>query len=83
MERILNAKEKVRYKIELDTMNDVREFVAIAAKCEDKVVLRAGSLCVNAKSLLGVVIAHKVNWNELTIESDRDYYGEFRKFIID
>ena len=83
MENVLTEKIKYKYKVELDTMSDVREFVAAAAKCETKVILHAGSVCVNAKSMLGVALARKIDWNDLIIESDRDYYGEFRKFIVE
>ena len=83
MENVLTEKIKYKYKVELDTMSDVREFVAAATKCGTKVTLRAGNFTANAQSLLGVALARKIDWNDLIIESDRDYYGEFRKFIVE
>ena len=85
MEKAINAAARIcyKYKIELDTMRDVREFVAAAAKCEDEVLVRTGEMCVSAKSFLGVTLAHKLNWNDITIESEHDHYGEFRRFIVD
>ena len=83
MENIIDARLRYAYRIELNTMRDVREFVSAAAKCEDRVIIRAGALVTNAKSLLGVILASKIDWNDLILESDRDHYGEFRKFIID
>ena len=38
---------------------------------------------VNAKSLLGVVLAKKLNWSDLKIVMDNDYYHEFEKYILD
>ena len=84
-EKTIGAKASViyRYKIELDTMSDVREFVAAAAKCDDEIAVRTGELRVSAKSFLGVTLARKLNWNDITIESEHDHYGEFRRFIVD
>ena len=83
MENIINAKLKYTYRVDLDTMSDVREFVSAASKCEDRVLIRAGALVANAKSLLGVMLASRINWNDIILESDRDHYGEFRKFIVE
>lgn len=73
-----------RYKIELITVSDIREFVAIAGKCQGKVMLRCSDdFCINAKSLLGVMLAKKMQWNALTLETENDCYCEFKKFIAD
>jgi len=46
--------------------------------------LKSGSkFSVNAKSLLGVVLAKKLNWSDLKIVMDNDYYHEFEKYIAD
>ena len=45
-----------RYKIEIDTLADVREFVDIATTCKGRLLLESGDkFKVNAKSLLGVL----------------------------
>lgn len=75
--------KKYTYRVELDTMNAVKEFVAAATACDEKVTLKAGNVTVNAKSLIGVMLARKFSWENMTIESKRDLYYEFRKFIID
>ena len=78
----MSINDKYVYKIEIDTMQDAKEMVAIATKLHGKIVLKSGSkFSVNAKSLLGVLLAKKLNWGELKIEMDKDYYHEFEKFI--
>ena len=71
------------YKIEIDTMEDAKKIVAIATKLQGKIVLRSGSkFSVNAKSLLGVLLAKKLNWSDLKISMEQDHYSEFEKYII-
>ena len=75
---------KYLYKIEIDTVEDAKRIVAIATKLKGKIVLRSGSkFSVNAKSLLGVFLAKKLNWSDLTIVMEQDHYSEFEKFIVD
>lgn len=71
------------YNVEIDTMEDAKKLVAIASKCKGKVVLKSGSkFSVNAKSLLGVVLAKKLNWSNMKIVMENDYYHEFEKYIV-
>ena len=64
-------------------MEDAKKLVAIASKCKGKVVLKSGSkFSVNAKSLLGVVLAKKLNWSNMKIVMENDYYHEFEKYIV-
>ena len=80
----MSAEGKYVYKVEIDTMEDAKKLVAISTKLKGKIVLKSGSkFSVNAKSLLGVVLAKKLNWSNLTIVMDNDYYHEFEKYIID
>jgi hypothetical protein len=78
-------KEGVRkyyYRVEIDTMADVKELVAISTKLEGQITLQSGNkFAVNAKSLLGVILAKKLNWDDLRIVMDNDYYHEYEKFI--
>ena len=72
------------YKIEIDTMDDAKSIVSIATKLKGKIVLRSGSrFAVNAKSLLGVMLAKKLNWSDLVICMDEDHYRQFEKYITD
>lgn len=80
----MSANGKYEYRIEIDTMEDAKKLVAISTKLQGKIVLKSGSkFSVNAKSLLGVVLAKKLNWSNLKIVMDNDYYTEYEKFIVD
>ena len=71
------------YQINIDTMEDAKNLVSIATKLKGKIVLRSGTkFSVNAKSLLGVVLAKKLNWSDLKIEMEQDHYHEFEKYIV-
>ena len=75
---------KYLYRVEIDTMDDVKKLVAIATPLKGKITLQSGNkFAVNAKSLLGVILAKKLNWDDLRIVMDYDYYNEFKRFIKD
>lgn len=72
-----------RYKIELVTVSDVRRFVAIAGSLEGSLVLSVGeTFFINAKSLLGVMLAKNMDWANLTLIADEDCYESFKQFIV-
>ena len=74
---------KHRYKIELVTISDIRRFVTTANHCEGKVVLAVGeSFMINAKSLLGVMLAKNMDWANLTLITEHDCYESFKSFIV-
>lgn len=74
--------KKYIYRINIDTMADAKRLVAISTKLKGKIILQSGNdFAVNAKSLLGVVLAKKLNWDDLRIVMDRDYYYEYASFI--
>ena len=80
---IVNDKKYV-YRVEIDTMEDVRKLVAISTKLQGKIILQSGTkFAVNAKSLLGVILAKKLNWDDLLLVMDNDYYNEYEQFIKD
>ena len=80
----MSVNGKYEYKIEINTMEDAKKLVAISTKLKGKIVLRSGSkFSVNAKSLLGVVLAKKLNWSDLRIVMENDYYHEYEKYIVD
>ena len=81
---IMSVNGKYEYKIEIDTMEDAKNLVAISTKLKGQIILKSGTkFSVNAKSLLGVVLAKRLDWNDLTIVMDNDYYREYQKYIID
>ena len=73
-----------RYRIELVTFADIQAFVKTACKCKGRLLLCSGKdFQINAQSVLGVVLAKKLNWNELTLVTEHDYYNEFKDFMVD
>ena len=49
-------------------MSDAKALVAIATKLQGQITLQSGNkFAVNAKSLLGVILAKKLNWDDLRI----------------
>ncbi len=78
---VVNDKKYV-YRVEIDTMEDVRKLVSISTKLQGKIILQSGTkFAVNAKSLLGVILAKKLNWDDLILVMDEDHYYEFEQFI--
>ncbi len=72
------------YRIEIDTVDDAKKIVSIATKLKGKIVLKSDSkFSVNAKSLLGVLLAKKLNWSNLRISMEEDHYTEFKQFIVE
>jgi len=81
MGKNVNEKRYV-YRVEIDTMADAKELVAISTKLKGQITLQSGNkFAVNAKSLLGVLLAKKLNWDDLRIVMENDYYHEYDKFI--
>ena len=76
--------KKYVYRVEIDTMEDAKQLVAVSTKLQGRITLQSGNkFAVNAKSLLGVILAKKLNWDDLRIVMDHDYYYEYEKFIKD
>ena len=74
--------KKFVYRVEIDTMEDAKKLVSISTKLKGRILLQSGTkFAVNAKSLLGVILAKKLNWNDLILVMDNDYYHEFEKFM--
>ena len=70
----------MKVKVALETMSDVSEFVAIASKVKEPVVLIGGDFKVSAKSLLGAL--YTMEWQEVWCECEVDIYSKISKFII-
>ena len=68
------------YKLELNTLNDIRTFIEKANTIDEKLMLTDGDgYTVSAHSLMGAVYA--LEWNELYLVSERDVYFLFQDFI--
>ena len=73
---------KYAYRVEIDTMEDAKQLVAISTKLKGKIILQSGNkFAVKAKSLLGVILAKKLNWDDLRLVMDNDYYFEYQRFM--
>lgn len=78
-----NSQTLYHYNIELVTLSDIREFVNIATTVGGSLKLTSGDdFSVNAKSFLGVMLAKKLNWENLTLVADHECYHDFNKFIV-
>ena len=73
---------KYAYRVEIDTMEDAKQLVAISTKLKGKIILQSGNkFAVKSKSLLGVILAKKLNWDDLRLVMDNDYYFEYQRFM--
>ena len=70
----------MRVKVELETMNDVTQFVAIATQVAEPVYLVGNDFRVSAKSLLGAL--YTMEWDDVWCECERDIYTKIEKFVI-
>lgn len=78
-----NSQTLYHYNIELVTLSDIREFVNAATATGGMLLLTSGNdFSVNAKSFLGVMLAKKLNWENLTLVADHECYHDFKKFIV-
>ena len=70
-----------KYKIRLDTLTEVNEFVSLATRIDGKIILTDGrNFSVNARSMLGAL--YSLEWDELYVESEEEVYTVMQKFII-
>lgn len=70
----------MRVKVELETMNDVTQFVAIATQVAEPVYLVGQDFRVSAKSLLGAL--YTMEWDDVWCECEKDIYTKIEKFVI-
>ena len=72
----------MRAKINLDTMKDINQFVAICAKVPAPVYITDGAgLRVSAKSVLGVM--YSMEFDDIWCECEKDIYHDIECFIAD
>lgn len=74
----------MRVKINLITQSDVTKFVNIASSIPGHVWLTdaEGTLKVNGKSLLGALYSMS-DWNDIFVESEKDFYMQIRDMIAE
>lgn len=71
----------MRAKIFMDTFEQAKQVEGIAKGCVKPVYIKDNTgLCVSAKSLVGIL--HAMEFSELWLESDGDYFTKFKDFII-
>lgn len=71
----------VRVKIRLDTGTDAIKFSNIATSLNGKIIITDNKgLCVNAKSILGMLYA--LEFEELWCESELDIYSHISDFVV-
>lgn len=71
----------MKFKINLVTMSDVRDFVNAVSDISNEVYLKDGSqFCVSAHSLLGAMCS--VEWKETWVECEEDIYNRISKWAV-
>lgn len=71
----------MKVKIRLDTNQDAINFANLASKLGGTIIITDNrGLCVNAKSVLGMLYA--LEFEELWCESSVDIYKRIEKFIV-
>lgn len=72
----------MKYRIRLDTMTDVNQFVKIATQNPGKIMLTDGeNFTVSGKSLLGAM--YTMEWDQVFCESENEIYRYIKDFIVD
>lgn len=73
---------KHRDKIVLDTEHDIVRFIAAVSNVQTPVVVTDGEgMCVNAKSMLGMLYA--MTFSEMWCECDHNIYSLIREFCAE
>ncbi len=84
-EEIEPSFDTVKIKVLLNKITDIKDFVNLASKCRDEVVVKSGYYSVNAKSIMGLFSL------DLTKPLKVEFYGSIpyevregmKKFIVD
>lgn len=72
---------KYEMKIRLDTMREIQDFVNVAQTVPGRALIKDGNgLCVNAKSLLGVMAS--MEFDQLILCTDEFVNSAFDRFLI-
>ena len=72
------------FNIMLDSIDKVKSFVNIVAKCDYDVDLTSGRYVVDAKSIMGIFSLDLLNPIRMTIHSDaaEDFIARVERFIV-
>ena len=71
----------MRAKINLDTVQDLNDFVRICTRVPVSVHISDGAgLKVSGKSLLGV--RYTMEFDDIWCECEQDIYSEIKKFVV-
>ena len=70
----------MKAKVNLETMSNINELVAIASTVDVPVYLVGDNVKVSAKSLLGAL--YTMEWQEVWCECEVDIYSKISKFVI-
>lgn len=69
-----------KYRISLDTVTDIANFVLVTSKIKSDVWVTSGRMCVSGKSFLG--LAHAQEFDEIYCECDEDIYRLIQDFVV-
>jgi phosphotransferase system HPr-like phosphotransfer protein len=71
-------------KVNINTINDVKEFVSIVSRCDYDVDIISGRYAIDAKSIMGIFSLDLSKELTLNIYSDNcsDFLDEISKFIV-
>ncbi len=71
-------------KININTINDVKNFVSIVSKCDYDVDIISGRYAIDAKSIMGIFSLDLSKELTLNIHSDScaDFLDEIKEYVV-
>ena len=71
-------------KININTINDVKDFVSIVSRCDYDVDIVSGRYAIDAKSIMGIFSLDLSKELTLNIHSDNcaDFLDQISKYIV-
>ena len=71
-------------KININTINDVKDFVTIVSRCDYDVDIVSGRYAIDAKSIMGIFCLDLSKELTLNIHSDNcaDFLDQISKYIV-
>lgn len=72
-------------KININTINDVKDFVTIVSRCDYDVDIVSGRYAIDAKSIMGIFSLDLSKELTLNIHSDscEDFIDSIKKYIVE
>lgn len=75
------------YTVKLNSINEVKEFVALTNRCAFDIDLMSGKYVIDAKSIMGIFSLDLAKPLKMTVHADgeqaADFLDEAAKFIAD